>query len=317
MLNLLKATATRGTNIYIFFLKVMIPTLIFVKILGELGAITYMAELLSPIMVFLGVGGESALVFASGAMVNLYAGLSVFSNMENLQSITVAQATTISFLLLICHNLFMEMAVVRMVGLKLPIILAFRFLSTIFMAYTFITLVNYLGWYDEPATILIEPQPLDSSIPVWLVNSLKSLGMLFVAVYVMVFIVETLNRLKFTNLLEFILSPVFKLIGIGKNAININVIGLLLGLAYGGAYFVEESKKGRISHRDIYLSMAFMSLCHALVEDTLLMVVIGGDAVVLIVFRLAVSLGLIWLLSLVINRCSDKTFYKYFFHKTK
>ena len=315
MFDLLKTTAKKGTNIYIFFLKVMIPTLIFVKILGEIGAITYMAELFTPVMKFLGVGGESALVFTSGAMVNLYAGLSVFSNMENLQSITVAQATTISFLLLICHNLFMEMAVVRMVGLKLPIILAFRFLSTLFMAYTFISLVSHLGWYNEPATILIEQQPLDSSISVWLVNSLKSLGMLFLAVYVMVFIVESLNKLKFTNLLEFILSPIFKIIGISKNAININVIGLLLGLAYGGAYFVEEAKKGTINNRDIYLSMAFMCLCHALVEDTLLMVVIGGDFMALILFRLAISLILIWLLSLIINNCSDRVFYKYFFHK--
>ena len=79
----------------------MIPTLIFVRILGNLGGIDYLAKALTPVMEFLNLGGESALVWASAILVNLYAGLSIFSNMESLQNLTVAQATTISLLVLI------------------------------------------------------------------------------------------------------------------------------------------------------------------------------------------------------------------------
>ena len=97
-----------------------------------MGGIDYLAKALTPVMEFLNLGGESALVWASAILVNLYAGLSIFSNMESLQNLTVAQATTISLLVLIVHNIFMEMAVVRMVGLKLPFITLFRFISTVF-----------------------------------------------------------------------------------------------------------------------------------------------------------------------------------------
>ncbi|MGB1360874.1 MAG: hypothetical protein ACPG8V_02025 [Alphaproteobacteria bacterium] len=314
-MEILKTTAKTGTKIYIFFLKVMIPTLIFVKILAELGGIEYLAEVLTPVMQFLGLSGETGLVVASAAMVNLYAGLSVFSNMDGLQSITLAQATTISFLILVTHNMFIEMAVVRMVGLKLPIIIAFRLLSTVFMAWAFITTANHFGLYQETANILIEPQNIHSSFGDWVLNSLKSMGYLFVAVYVIVFMVELLKALKITNFLEWILSPFVRMIGINKNATSITVIGLLLGLAYGGAFFVEEAKKGTIRNRDIYLSMALLCLTHAIIEDTVLMVVIGGDFMALIMFRLLITFILIALLGLIINRCSDKVFYKYFFHR--
>jgi len=315
MKKILKQTFFAGTKIYIFFIKIMIPTLIFVRILGELGGINYLAKALTPVMKFLSLGGESALVWSSAILVNLYAGLSIFSNMEALQNITVAQATTVSLLMLIVHNVFMEMAVVRMVGLKLPFIILFRFISTIFIAFIFIEIANHMGLYQEPATIIIAPQDINSSFELWIVNSLKSLIFLLFVVYLIVFIVEILKAIKITNLLEHILSPLFRLVGIGKEASNITVIGLLLGLAYGGAFFIEETKKNKIKNRDIYLSIALLCLSHAIIEDTILMVLIGGDIFILIIYRLFITLFIIWLLSLIINNCSDKIFYKYFFHK--
>jgi len=69
--NILKQTFFSGTQIYIFFVKIMIPTLIFVRILGDLGGIDYLAKALTPVMEFLNLGGESALVWASAILVNL------------------------------------------------------------------------------------------------------------------------------------------------------------------------------------------------------------------------------------------------------
>lgn len=313
--NILKQTFFSGTQIYIFFVKIMIPTLIFVRILGDLGGIDYLAKALTPVMEFLNLGGESALVWASAILVNLYAGLSIFSNMESLQNLTVAQATTISLLVLIVHNIFMEMAVVRMVGLKLPFITLFRFISTVFIAFLFIKTANNMGFYQESAKIIIEPQSINSSFELWAINSLKSLIFLLFVIYLIVFIVEILKAIKITDLLESTLSPIFRLAGISKEASNITVIGLLLGLAYGGAFFIEEIKNNKLKDRDIYLSISLLCLSHAIIEDTLLMILIGADMFILVVYRFFITLFIIWLLSLVVNNCSDRFFYKYFFHK--
>jgi len=69
---------------------------------------------------------------------------------------------------------------------------------------------------------------------------------------------------------------VLKLIGIGPKASTITIIGFTLGLAYGGGLIINESQSGRIDRKDVFYSLTLMGLCHSMIEDTLLMMLIGG-----------------------------------------
>lgn len=79
------------------------------------------------------------------------------------------------------------------------------------------------------------------------------------------------------KLMHWLLSPVLKLLSIGKEASNITIIGITLGLSFGAGLLVEEARSGAISRRDIFLSVCFLCLCHSLIEDTLLILLLGAD----------------------------------------
>jgi hypothetical protein len=64
-----------------------------------------------------------------------------------------------------------------------------------------------------------------------------------------------------------------------------------LGLAYGGGLIIAESKSGKIPPPDIFGSITLMSLCHSLLEDTILLAALGGSLWGLLAGRLAFSLA--------------------------
>ena len=79
-----------------------------------------------------------------------------------------------------------------------------------------------------------------------------------------------------TEKLNNLLKPVLEAIGIGKNAATLTVIGLSMGITYGGGLMIHEVKSGSISKRDVFASLTLMGLSHALIEDTLLMMLLGA-----------------------------------------
>ncbi|MEE1189163.1 MAG: hypothetical protein UHN41_00160, partial [Bacteroidales bacterium] len=105
----------------------------------------------------------------------------------------------------------------------------------------------------------------------------------------LVVLLELLERIGFLRLLEKVLSPVVGFIGISPKVIPITIIGMTLGLAYGGGLIVAESKEKPIAKRDIFLSLAFLSLFHSIIEDHLLMIGIGANAFFVFVLRFVFS----------------------------
>ena len=99
------------------------------------------------------------------------------------------------------------------------------------------------------------------------------------------------------RLIHFLLAPVLRLLGIATAASNIIIVGLTLGLSFGGGLLINEARRGHIAGKDIFMSMAFLGLCHSLIEDTLLMLLLGADLSTIVFAGLAFSLLAILALS--------------------
>ncbi|WP_287419857.1 nucleoside recognition domain-containing protein, partial [Reinekea sp.] len=54
--------------------KIMVPTLIVIKVLEELGGVELLSQLLAPLMASLGLPETMALVWATSLLTNIYAG---------------------------------------------------------------------------------------------------------------------------------------------------------------------------------------------------------------------------------------------------
>ncbi len=54
--------------------------------------------------------------------------------------------------------------------------------------------------------------------------------------------------------------------------------GIFLGIAYGAGVIIKISREKGLAKADLWLLGLFLATCHAVVEDTLIFVVVGGMA---------------------------------------
>ena len=110
-----------------------------------------------------------------------------------------------------------------------------------------------------------------------------------------------------------LLRPFLRLLGISKDATNLTIIGITLGLSFGGGLLINEAKKGHISARDVFTAIMLLNLLHSLIEDTLLIMLIGADFYTIFWGRLVFSVLVIALISNVIKRMNPRTCERYFY----
>ncbi|HBJ46217.1 MAG TPA: hypothetical protein DDY69_02650, partial [Deltaproteobacteria bacterium] len=82
---------------------------------------------------------------------------------------------------------------------------------------------------------------------------------------------------------------------------------------YGGGLIIRESRTGTIPPRDIFFALVLMGLFHSFVEDTLLLMLLGGNLWGYLVGRWIFALLVVWLLVRILSLLSDHQFHRYFF----
>ncbi len=80
-------------------------------------------------------------------------------------------------------------------------------------------------------------------------------------------------------------------LGLGEASVVPLVAGLVLGIVYGAGVLIEEARAGSMSRREVFLLALFLCTCHAVIEDTLLFVVMGADALWVLGPRVALAVG--------------------------
>jgi hypothetical protein len=290
-----------AAKICLVLFKIMIPILIAVKILKELGWITYLAKPLAPLMGLVGLPPECGLSWATALANNLYAGLAVHAALVPAMSpLTVAQSTVLATMMLIAHNMFVEGAVAKRCGAGFWGQVALRFFGALVCGMALHGVFKVFGLFTEPAPLLFVPPVADAGLAEWAVGELKNLGMIYLVITCLVAMMRLLDVLGVTKLFEWILLPFLRLMGIGRAAATITVIGLVMGLAYGGGLILHDVQQGKVERRDVFAAISLMSLSHALIEDTLLMYLIGATLWGTFVGRLLFSLVVVAALTRIV-----------------
>ncbi len=88
-------------------------------------------------------------------------------------------------------------------------------------------------------------------------------------------------------------------IGISTNASISMIVGLFLGITYGAGILIRNASEGKMNYKDIILSALFLSVCHAVIEDTLIFVAVGANGVVMITTRVVLALIIILMLNML------------------
>lgn len=92
-------------------------------------------------------------------------------------------------------------------------------------------------------------------------------------------------------------DPLMRGIGLTREAAVPLFTGVFLGIAYGAGIIIRVAQEKRLPARELFLMGLFLGTCHAVVEDTLIFVVIGGSAWVMLGVRLVIAICLTALLA--------------------
>lgn len=184
------------------------------------------------------------------------------------------------------------------------------------MAWTLHQIYQEGDLLNYPAEAIWQHVPTnDPSYITWAIDQLKSLAMIFVVIAALITFLRLLKWLGIEKLMAIVLKPILSILGISRDATNLTIIGITLGLSFGGGLLINEAKRGHISPRDIFVSMMLLSLLHSLIEDTLLILLIGANFTTIFWGRIVFSLLVVSLLVLVIKRVDERVCLKYFYKK--
>jgi hypothetical protein len=169
------------------------------------------------------------------------------------------------------------------------------------------------NWLEESSILLWHPETGPVDLQTWALDQVVGLMLMFLILMGIMLLMKVLDKFGFSLFLQRIFKPLLSKLGIGKEATNITVIGITLGISYGGGLIIKESRAGTIPPKDIFFAMVLMGLFHSIVEDTLLMLLLGGSLWGLLVGRLIFALLAVWLLVRVLSLISEQRFQRYFF----
>ncbi|EGB14005.1 nucleoside recognition domain protein [Pseudodesulfovibrio mercurii] len=274
----LKAIFHETVDACLQLFKIMIPVLVLVKILQEFGLIKYLAWPLEPVMGVLGLPAEMGLVWATTLINNIYTGMIVLASFTGDAPLTSAQATVLGVLMLVAHGLPVETAIADRSGARFLFQCCVRMAGAFVLAWLLHLIYSATGTLSGPAVMLFKTDPTagTGSIAAWALGQVRNLASIFCIIFTLITIMRVLRAVGAIDLMNRVLRPVLDLIGIGPKASAITVIGLTMGLSYGGGLIIGEARNGALSREDVFYSLTFMGLCHSLIEDTLLIILIGG-----------------------------------------
>jgi len=298
-------------HVYLTLLKIMVPALLIVKALELMGAIELVSSLLSPVMTAVGLPSSMGIVWATTMLTNIYGGMIVFFELSANESLSVAQVTVLGCMMLIAHGLPVEAAIAKKAGVRWRATLCIR----IFGALIFGTLLNFIyqnsGYLQQTNILLWQPELVKPTLFEWCIEQIKTLAMVFLIISALITLLRILKWLHIEKLMHWLLNPLLILLGLSKQASNITIIGITLGLSFGGGLLIKEAESGALSPKDIFVSMALLALCHSLIEDTLLIMVLGAHMSGIFWGRLAFSIAFVSIMSHLLNWKEGSASYRF------
>lgn len=272
-----------------WLLKLMIPISLAVALLQHWGILAWIAGYLNPLFHMLGLPGESAVLFISGAAAGTYAGIAAMMSVH----LTLRQATIVGIMILICHALPMECTVNHKTGSSFWKMGLIRILMA-FVAAVFLNRVLpemsvpyiYIGAAAESS--------LAEVLLTWAVSQLKIAIMVFLIIYSLMVIQRLIEAYSLLDPLSRFLSPLMRLFGLPRQAAYMWLVGNVLGLSYGSAVMLDLEEKGQITRQDANSVNYHLIMNHSMLEDTIVLAVTGVSVFWILATRLLFALVVVW-----------------------
>lgn len=275
-----------------WLLKLLIPISLGVCLLQYFGVIEWIAGYTKPLFQHVGLPGEAAVPFVTGALTGTYGGL---ASMMALQ-LTLREATILTLMILVCHALPMESAVVAKTGSSATKMTILRIVMAFLCA---LLLTSILPPVDAPFAIAggaVTPKslPLPDTLLAWLWQVAKLSLMVVLIIFGLMILQRLLEAYDAIRKISRSLGPLMSAFGLPKSSAFLWLVGNVLGISYGSAVMLDLQKQGLLSRKDADEANHHLVMNHSMVEDTILFSAVGISAAVILLTRLTLALGVVW-----------------------
>ena len=292
ILGALWAGAKKAASTVLFLLKIMVPTSLAVALLGWSGLLGYIAAFLAPLMRIIGLPGEAALAFISGALLNIYSAIAVMGTL----SLTLKHATILAIMSLTAHNLIVETAVMKSLGSSALKMALLRIFTAILAAFVFnLILPARLAAIPFSAAMAAEKVAFFAMLAGWAVSTLNLVGKVVVFVLAIMEIQSLFREFRIMDFLSRIFAPFMKIFGLPSDASFLWIVINVVGYSYGAGIIKSEYETGKLKPQDGDLFNHHAGICHSLLEDTFLYAAVSIPIFWLVVPRLILAIAVVWL----------------------
>jgi spore maturation protein SpmB len=279
----------------------MIPIILIVRLLTVFGLISPLSALLSPFVHILGLPSEISLVWMSALLTGIYGGIAALNGVQLLTPLTTAQVTVLSVVMLFAHAFPVELAICRQAGFKVIPLFLIRFGVALLTGMLLNAILTWGQWLQTPAVSFWTSSAPDGWIA-WVRGESMMLTKIFGIVLLLVFFLKLFRYCGGVAIIETLMRPLLRWIGLSVDAIPVLMVGMLLGISYGGGLIIQEAKSGVLSGRDLAVSLVLMSLAHAVIEDTIVLHMTGASIWGVLFVRVGVAIFVVALLATLWTR---------------
>jgi hypothetical protein len=314
---------TKAKNNLWALIKIMLPLLIILKIIQEFGVMDYLAYPFTPIMNFLDIPSVYALAWLAAIVNVAYSALVLIIVFAKTYSLTYLQLTVLSVSILIAHSLFTESAIAKNLKVNPYFIAIIRLVSAIIVGFLVNLVCNYFGLLQDTVNNPILLQDIDikpilidylsnnsftsnykdwlKDIAVWFYNQGKLFIVIFFVLCLLFLLIQLLKDLKLTYYINKATNPIANFIGVDSNNTLVMLLAYIIGLSYGFGLLKEEAKNNPFFNNDQpFKVVLFLAIAHAIIEDSILFMILGANGFVLIFVRTLWGLLMVWLFSAII-----------------
>lgn len=295
----LSSLLSRSARLFVMLMKVMLPVMIVVQLAQYWGWVDALGQAIAPAMAWLDLPPEAGMIWMTGMLVGVYGAIAALIGLAPGLELSVGQMSALCSMILFAHALPVEQAIVRRAGASfwgtamLRIVVALAYGAAVAWTCRLTGVLDdpvSLEWLHASAATGADQAP---GLLGWAWTTALSLLMTFAILVGLLVLLDVLERTGITRRITSALTPLLRFSGLDARAAPVTTVGVLLGLTYGGALIIEESERQGFDARTRFLALAWLSLSHALIEDTMLLLALGASVWVVLVGRVAATLLII------------------------
>ena len=299
--------------IYWVLARIVVPVTILTEALSRMGVIKAVSPAFAPVMGLVGLPPELGLAWLSCLLVGFWGAIPLIFTLVPVASLSVADITVFSSLMLFAHGLPIEQKIIQQAGPGMIATSVLRVGGGLVYAVMLHGLLTTTGWLADPVDPTWVPMATSTGWATFLIGLAQTMAWMFVILAALSVGLDILKRTGLLAAMMRLFAPFLRLAGIREEAGHFTAIGLFLGISYGGGLLIREARSGAVSPRQVFVSCVFMGFAHSVIEDTLIVMALGADVWGVLVGRLVFAVAATAAVAALVRNLSDRRFFDWGF----